>query len=1365
MDINSLLSPQVSPASEAPPKAKVAASGPSQKQRYSPLAPAPFPREEALLVPIQGGRNSHFHAHQYFPKTAATQAQQPPRTPPLVSPDGVVQSIRANPPAAKKSSLRRTSTTGMDALADIASKAPPHQSPSSRRPSAVHLQSNGSRSADGNPEVINLDAKCLDITESPLLPNAINYFQNDVPNPPQSSRNSIDANMADASHQTAAAKSYACASLSEADQLLIASTVTYLNDNPYAYDSHVTLITLLHKGFISHINPSETSDEARDPHSYELLTDLRQARESMDSRYPVGEDIWADWISDESLLACTLDERIFVMELCKRAVEQAVGSTRLWLLYGEWVWSLHRSAMMVDFEAEGLAGKWTEEEKIMGTVVFEWKMIISVWTQAVEATKWRINDSRLVWNRYADLMLEDLEEKRTKAKIEKLRSSFGERLKTPHYGWDETFQMFSSFVTKYCNASYEAIMVQTTKSTAAAKAKYTTREPMEMRLQFAIDKGDKRAEWIAFSEYLEWESRPIPRQQVDLGLLNSLYERALIRLGTTAVLWEDYVLFILEKGHWIPPLVVLERATRHCPWSGTLWSQFMLSAEKESRSFHYISAIKHRATATGLLELGGLEESMKVNSAYCLYLKRTAFKASANDEVEDVAEVGFRSAIDHIKEVGQKKFGNDFKGDPKFRIERIYIEYFVQQGNIDSAREVWKGLAEKPYRAASYEFWLSYYQWEMMCWARMTAKMEEMQETIPPPAQATNVLRVALRNTKMDWPERIIEAFINHVEDYEDVDELQTALFEVNVAKKKVARRREVDAYEAKVLAYQQQQLAAMKEAGAPPVPDATTAAKRKRGDEEVEGGATNPKKSRTAPPREFTAPNHVDKEAENAVPKRDRENTTVFVKNLPANVTELRVRQYFRECGVINGLRIDPAKDEKSATAAIEFESKEDVLSALTRDMKMFDGNSIEIQVGSGSTLYVSNYPATADEAFIRNLFNEFGEIIDIRFPSLKYNTHRRFCYVQFKSASDAQKAAQLDGKKVDDLELVAKISDPSQKQHRTGAIHEGREVYVRNVNWQAGEEDIKEVFSKFGVVEKVRIPTKMDGKSKGIAFVVFSTTDAATSSLALNNTNFMSRIINVEISSTKPAKRNATMALPGSAEDHARLPPNGQRSTQTPDTQYSAASPTSVTSKDSSRPSRDEIKSRTVALLNVPDTVNDSRIRAIMEPYGTLTKIVLRPDHRGAIVEFKETNDAGRASLGIEGFELEPGRPLSVGSVTQLLRERPEFRPSRGTAYFSHTPRSGTMAAGKDKNSLLPQAAVRRPVLANTGKAARGGLGVKRRPGLGFRSLAPATEKPATADESTRGGEASVEAGPKSADATAARSNADFKALYAKP
>jgi hypothetical protein len=76
-----------------------------------------------------------------------------------------------------------------------------------------------------------------------------------------------------------------------------------------------------------------------------------------------------------------------------------------------------------------------------------------------------------------------------------------------------------------------------------------------------------------------------------------------------------------------------------------------------------------------------------------------------------------------------------------------------------------------------------------------------------------------------------------------------------------------------------------------------------------------------------------------------------------------------------MNSLKLSVEADGLSTTATIEFDSKEDVLAAQTRDMKTFDGREIEVQLSKNSALYVANYPPTADEAYMRDLFSKVSQ------------------------------------------------------------------------------------------------------------------------------------------------------------------------------------------------------------------------------------------------------------------------------------------------------------------------------------------------------------------------------------------------------
>lgn len=1313
MDINLLLSPQQS-SDDVSNRGGDGSPGGFRGTHPSSLAPSSVPSPN-LPAPV---------ASPALPHGAIFQAQQTAASPPVESASsGRLSSAGETPFSDDKG--RQPSTPGMDTLADLASMQ--HHQPRTRAVAP------GPRSK-------------IDGMEPRQLPAVPPYADVQGSARPRATRRpSLDHSASDRSMGKNVRRSFHAASLAPSDLEQIASLVSELAANSHLYQSHVKLIGLFRKGLLSHVRLSPEETAERDPHDYELLADLRQARESMESRFPLGEDLWADCIDDEIMLARTVEDRVAVIELCQRATAEEVGSVKLWLLYGNWVLRLfHASrpgALGELISKHGLDAEpaWPEEERAMGAEVFSWDMLLDVWRQAVRATRLRIHDSHVIWDRFAELFFEDLTNGPNQQKVSHLKALFEDRLRTPHATWDQTFQTFSTFVTHYDNASYEDTMVTTSQRCAEAKSTYAQRDPYELRLQRAVDLRDEVAEWSAFSEYLEWETMQVRKARDNVRFCNALFERAVLRFATTASLWEDYVSFLADqrsvRGSALSPLPVLQRATRHCPWSGELWAQYMLSSESENKPFQEVEEVKHKATSMGLMDIGGMEEVLKAYSAWCCYLNRRAFRAGATDEEADVAEVGIRSAIETVKELGEAKHGKDFAGDPNYRLQRIYVDYLSRGGLWERARtEVWKALISS--RGDSYEFWLRWYHWEMMYWFTLSSSGVSKKMLSSTPSAATSVLRQALSRPNLDWPEKILEVYTNHAHGYEAVENLQAAVIFARKVTQRIVRRRQHEAEQAAAAAAAAAASATVPQAEAVPVgsvsasEDPTSTGKRKRTTDSEAPDEHSPKKSRQDLQRDHAADQVVVEPSDASGFKRDREHTTVIVRHLPLHATEIRVRQFFRDCGRIKSLKLVPEPDGRPSTATIEFESEEDVLAAQTKDMKDLDGSSIEVQVGTGTTLFVTNFPAAADETYIRDLFMEYGELVDVRFPSLKYNTHRRFCYVQFKSASDAEAATQLNGKEVGKSgKLVVKMSDPGHRQDREGPVYEGREVYVSNVDWSATEEDLGSIFKIYGKVERVRIPRNVANKSKGIAFIVFSAKEEAAAALDMNMTKFKSRILNVALSASKSTKRQATSIIKPRQSD------SPSASSPQPDGAHAVVEdePTDAVMADAprnqARPSKESLHARTVALMQVPDTVNDARIRALMEPYGTLTKIVLRPDHQGAIVEFAHTKDAGRAALGVEGKEIAPGRSIVVGSVRELLNqpaERKELdRPVTGRRAADVKTTFKSRGGGSTGAAKIHQPGpIKRPAQPGARRGGRGGLGIKRG-GVGLSST-KATARP---------------------------------------
>lgn len=75
-------------------------------------------------------------------------------------------------------------------------------------------------------------------------------------------------------------------------------------------------------------------------------------------------------------------------------------------------------------------------------------------------------------------------------------------------------------------------------------------------------------------------------------------------------------------------------------------------------------------------------------------------------------------------------------------------------------------------------------------------------------------------------------------------------------------------------------------------------------------------------------------------------------------------------------------------------------------------------------------------------------------------------------------------------------------------------KKIYVGNISFKATEDDIKELFAKFGEVESVKIITdQRTGRPKGFGFVEMVTEEDAQKAIAgLNGSSFMERTLSVD-------------------------------------------------------------------------------------------------------------------------------------------------------------------------------------------------------------------------------------------------------------
>ncbi|XP_074640760.1 putative RNA-binding protein 19 [Tubulanus polymorphus] len=297
---------------------------------------------------------------------------------------------------------------------------------------------------------------------------------------------------------------------------------------------------------------------------------------------------------------------------------------------------------------------------------------------------------------------------------------------------------------------------------------------------------------------------------------------------------------------------------------------------------------------------------------------------------------------------------------------------------------------------------------------------------------------------------------------------------------------------------------------------------------------------------RQFLIENGVQLDAFSQIASA-RSKTVILVKNLPAGTKHESIRDLFSKHGELGRVLIPPS----GVTAIVEFLEPTEAKTAFRRlaytkfehvplylewaPIEVFKtaSNTTDENMDSKTTDSVENTKTTEDSektmddeedseiepdstVFVKGLnfdttdetlkeaFSQCGRIHSAsvakkkdmknpgQFLSMGYG------FVTFTRKDDAQKALkELQRTKIDDFTVELKLS-----QRATGVVESHRKkqkikkqvstkILVRNVPFEAKENEIRELFKVFGELKSVRLPTKLSGTGshRGFGFVDYLT------------------------------------------------------------------------------------------------------------------------------------------------------------------------------------------------------------------------------------------------------------------------------------
>ncbi|EKM51632.1 uncharacterized protein PHACADRAFT_261883 [Phanerochaete carnosa HHB-10118-sp] len=859
-----------------------------------------------------------------------------------------------------------------------------------------------------------------------------------------------------------------------------------------------------------------------------------------------------------------------------------------------------------------------------------------------------LGEGHKLWDVMRDFMLEYLSEApvdkipELSARVEALLL---ERLKQPHANNDETFQAYSSFTTSHRPADeYESLLVKASKGRSQAIKAYQRREEMEHSLRqsgFSLE---------GYAYYIASEKRG---KKPDLFILDTLYERAITEadkrrfdgdIGAESALrafWLGYVDNLRQHDEDEEvQLTTFKRATRSVPSCGEIWARYLQCLERIGRG-DQIDSTYHSAISVSLLT-SDVDQLVPVVQAKAGYERREA------ESKEGAPEDGFEAALATLLEgIGRVRTASK-SGDPQLRLEKYFSALCTEVANMaEHAVIMWED-ATKFYKT-SYLAWMAH--------ADILIKQRLYID-------ARKIFR-DVGNKNLDWPEVIWNAWIQFEHVHGSVEELEDCLDRVERAREKVNAKRAKDAEKAAYEAMQvaaEQQAAGVSVAGVlvPDVAPQTQAAEEapmdvdKTRQQRSENGGKRKAEDELVP--EESKKRHT--EASPAPLKRDRENCTVFVAHLPTDTTEDDLRTLFKDCGPIREIKITSMPN--SLVATVEFMERESVPAALTKDKKRIHGEEIAVHLAWKSTLYVTNFPETADDKSIRELFGKYGVLFDVRWPSKKFKSTRRFCYVQYTSPSAAEAALELHDHELEpDRTLQVYISNPERKKERTDADANDRELYVAGLAKSVKKGDLEKLFSTYGTVKDIRMGFDEKGQTKGFAFVEFEQDRDALAALAANNHELKKRRIAVTLADTRA--KSSKHSAPGKR-----------------------------------RP--EEVRNRSIRLRGLPAGTQEGLLQQMLDKLVKVRRVEVYAGRNEAVIECESPAEAGKLLL-------HPEPIVFNGSTLQLSEEGPETTGSKRLAGPSATAGSGL---------YIPRSAVSRP---------RAGLGSKKTANITVSAAASAT------------------------------------------
>uniref|UniRef100_A0A804UDB2 Polyadenylate-binding protein n=1 Tax=Zea mays TaxID=4577 RepID=A0A804UDB2_MAIZE len=373
---------------------------------------------------------------------------------------------------------------------------------------------------------------------------------------------------------------------------------------------------------------------------------------------------------------------------------------------------------------------------------------------------------------------------------------------------------------------------------------------------------------------------------------------------------------------------------------------------------------------------------------------------------------------------------------------------------------------------------------------------------------------------------------------------------------------------------------------------------------------------------------------------------TSLYVGDLHESVQDAQLFDVFSQVGGVVSVRVcrDINSRKSLGYAYVNYNNTSDAARALELlNFTPINGKPIRIMYsnrdpssrksGAGN-IFIKNLDKSIDNKALYDTFCAFGNILSCKIATDPSGESRGYGFVQFEMDESAQSAIdKLNGMLINDKKVY--VGPFVRKQDRENVSNNIKfsNVYVKNLSDTVTDDELKEMFGKYGTITSAVVMRDSDGNSRCFGFVNFENADAAAQAVQeLNGKIFNDKELYVGRAQKK-------------SEREMELKEKFEKNIQ------------EVAEK---------FQNTNLYLKNLDDNIDDEKLREIFAEYGNITSCKVMRDSYGVsrgsgFVSFKSAEDANRALTEMNG-KMVGSKPLYVA-----LAQRKDDRKAKLQAQFS--------------------------------------------------------------------------------------------------